>query len=251
MFCGFLKTGSDMEMKIISYNIHKGFNIFNSRYSMGELSDFFHAHKCDFIFLQEVSGSLRSKHQKRAKDSLSNQLEHFADSLWPHYAYGQNAVYTDGHHGNAILSRLPIMDYKNIDLSLNRWEMRGLLHAQIEVKSQPVHLLCTHLNLSEKDRKKQLSTIWEHIKSIPKNQPIIMGGDFNDWKGLFEKDFVRKSKFLPAFKAPPKTFPSFMPLVPLDRIYVRGLEIVDASVITLKWTEQHSDHLPISCTLKL
>lgn len=55
------------------------------------------------------------------------QLEALADKQWPHFAYGRNAVYDNGHHGNAILSRYPIRETSNFDVSQHSTESRGVL----------------------------------------------------------------------------------------------------------------------------
>ena len=42
--------------------------------------------------------------------------------MWSDYAYGRNAVYPEGHHGNAVLSRFPIEHYQNLDVSVGNSE---------------------------------------------------------------------------------------------------------------------------------
>ena len=62
----------------------------------------------DVIFLQEVLGH-HEVHKKRVNSwPEQSQFEYLAHELWPHFAYGKNAVYTDGHHGNAILESIPL-----------------------------------------------------------------------------------------------------------------------------------------------
>ena len=63
----------------------------------------------DIIFLQEVVGqnSARAKRHPTWPDQA--QHEFLADSVWRYFAYGKNAFYPDGHHGNAIISKFPIL----------------------------------------------------------------------------------------------------------------------------------------------
>ena len=56
-----------------------------------------------------------------------------ADALWPQFAYGRNAVYPHGHHGNAVLSKFPILRYENRDVSISGPEKRALLHCVLDV----------------------------------------------------------------------------------------------------------------------
>ena len=62
--------------------------------------------------------------------------------MWSDYAYGRNAVYPEGHHGNAVLSRFPIEHYENRDVSVGESEKRGLLYCRITPPELdvPVHV---------------------------------------------------------------------------------------------------------------
>src|SRR5262249_13930372 len=123
-------------MKILTYNIHKGVCYYTRKIVLNELREGIRAHSPDIVFFQEVRG-----HHTRA--SIASQFEYLADELWPHYAYGKNAVYTRGHHGNAILSKYPIEFHHNLNISTNRLEHRGLLHAKARVpKIGSVDLFC-------------------------------------------------------------------------------------------------------------
>ena len=91
-----------MHFRALSYNVHKLFNLTRSKYFLKELKSLCLDLELDFLFLQEIRGEQPQKYAGHFKDS---PLEHLADSIWQHYAYGKNAVYTSGHHGNAILSK--------------------------------------------------------------------------------------------------------------------------------------------------
>ena len=70
----------------------------------------------------------------------TTQFEFLADSIWSHYAYGKNAIYQHGHHGNAILSELPFAISNNVDVydayvrdGLSPWaEKMSLVHSLID-----------------------------------------------------------------------------------------------------------------------
>src|SRR4051812_17527095 len=95
-------------LRVATYNIHKGLSFFNRRMVIHELRDHLRALNADVVFLQEVRGD----HMRRARrfDNWpdQSQCEFLADSIWTDFAYGKNAIYDAGHHGNAILSRFPI-----------------------------------------------------------------------------------------------------------------------------------------------
>ena len=177
-------------LKILTYNIHKGFNSTNRRFVLHSIKDVLKQIDADIVFLQEIHGE-RSISKNRFDDWPTNsQFEFLADSIWHHHAYGNNAVYRAGHHGNAILSKYPIVEWENIDVSLMRTASRSLLHATIEVPgiTKKLHLICVHLGLFNMEREMQLSTLAKRIDSnVPHTEPLIIAGDFNDWRGKAER----------------------------------------------------------------
>ena len=117
-----------MELRIATYNIHKGFSHFNRRMMVHELRAGLRQLGTDIVFLQEVQGR-HEHHASRFQNwPAEPQYEFLADSVWTDYAYGRNAVYDHGHHGNAVLSRYPILRAENQDVSSHPLERRGLLH---------------------------------------------------------------------------------------------------------------------------
>ena len=174
-------------LRVLSYNIHKGFSM-DRRFVLERIKEVIHATQAELVFLQEVIGEHAGHRKKVDGWPITPQLEFLAGELWPHFAYGKNAVYSEGHHGNAILSSHPIIDFENIDISNNRFERRGLLHGTIEAvrPGEPkLHVICVHLDLFEKGRLKQIEQIVKRIhEHVPDNAPLIIAGDFNDWREI-------------------------------------------------------------------
>jgi len=172
-------------LHIATYNIHKGFSRFNLRMTVHEMRDRLSSLGADLVFLQEVLGN-HSRHAARWENWPSgSQYEFLADNQWINVAYGKNAVYDTGHHGNAILSRYPIVSYHNEDISTNPRERRGLLHAEVAIPGyrQNLHCLCVHLDLTARGRRKQFSAICDRVtRLVPESAPLILAGDFNDWR---------------------------------------------------------------------
>ena len=212
-------------LDIFSYNIHKGFS-FSRRFVLRSIRDMIREVHAEVVFLQEVQGD-HSKLAQTIPEWPGPQLEFLADSVWPHFAYGKNAVYQKGHHGNAILSKYPITFSENISLTNNRFEQRGLLHAVCDWHGSPLHLMCCHLDLTENGRVKQFLKIVERVKShVPPSERLILAGDFNDWTQkatpIFSKQLDLKEAFVEATGAHAQSFPAGYPFLPLDRIYIRG-----------------------------
>lgn len=239
-------------LRVLSYNIHKGFSLGNRRFVLDQIRHGIRQVQPDIVCLQEVAGE-NQEHRKRVENyPLNSQFEFLADELWPHFAYGKNAVYEGGHHGNAILSRYPILSSRNLDLSTNSLESRGLLHAIIEVPaSTPTHVLTSHLNLLGPSRDKQLHWICEYIeKEINPKEKLVFCGDFNDWRKKLSAPLERRLGLREIFQechgAYAKTFPSFLPLLCLDRIYFRNLDPQEAWTLTGDTWSKLSDHLGIA-----
>lgn len=136
-------------LKVLTINIHKGFTAFNRRFILPELRDAVRTVSADIVCLQEVMGAheVHPMHFENWPDTP--HYEFLADTMWSDYAYGRNAVYPEGHHGNAVLSRYPIEHYENRDVSVGESEKRGLLYCRIAPPDLdfPVHVGCVHLGL--------------------------------------------------------------------------------------------------------
>lgn len=156
------------KLHIATYNIHKGFSGFNQRLIVHEQRNSLRELNADIVFLQEVVGR-HAKHAKRFSDwPDDSQHEFLADSVWPESVYGKNAVHEHGHHGNAILSRYPIVSWENEDISAHRFESRGLLHCEISIPGweENLHCMCVHLGLFKKGRHIQLKALKKRINKL-------------------------------------------------------------------------------------
>src|SRR5690606_4346344 len=97
-------------VRVLTVNTHKGFTPLNRRFILPELRKAVRATGADVVFLQEVLGA-HARHARRLLDWPEvPHYEFLADEMWPEFAYGRNAVYPDGHHGNALLSKFRIAD---------------------------------------------------------------------------------------------------------------------------------------------
>jgi endonuclease/exonuclease/phosphatase family metal-dependent hydrolase len=240
-----------MKLRILSYNIHKGFDLWG-RFTLEDMKQALLETHADVLFLQEVVGENKELLQHFKSAPNEKQFEYLADTVWPHYSYGKNAVFPARHHGNAILSKYPIVSTHNLDISTNRYESRGLLHAQIDLipAAKPLHLFCTHLNLLEGSRILQTRQVIEWIqKQLHSDTAFLLAGDFNDWTenltDLFSESLAAQESFQHLFGRHAQSYPSLWPQLRLDRVYFRGLQIREAQVLRgLPWT-QLSDHLPL------
>jgi len=247
-------------LNIVTYNIHKGLSHFNQRIVLHELRERLRELNADIVFLQEVQGE-KSLDVRHLHDfSTSPQHEFLADQIWPHHVYGKNSVYIGGHHGNALLSRHSIVEWDNLDISAHRFESRGLLHCVIDLPktdqrriSQPLHCICVHFGLFKRGRGVQLNALIDRIKRmVPDDARLIVAGDFNDWRNNASRLLAHELQLHEVFEEnlgrPARSFPAGIPLLCMDRIYVRGLEIQRSEVHAWR---KISDHVALSATLIL
>ncbi|TRZ65257.1 MAG: EEP domain-containing protein [Rhodocyclaceae bacterium] len=251
--------GTHATLHVATYNIHKGFSQFNRRMMVHELRERLRQMAPDIIFLQEVQG-LHLGHAVSHRDwPKQSQHEFLADQFWENTAYGHNVIHDHGHHGNAILSRFPILTTHNQDVTQLRFERRGMLHCVIAASQQApqLHCVCVHLSLFGRSRRKQMEALAEYLEDwVPPDAPLVIAGDFNDWRNRADNLLIDRLGLTEVFGAanrgiglPPRSFPSTLPLFRLDRIYVRGFSIERAEVhFGAPWS-RISDHAALSAHL--
>lgn len=262
-----------MKLRIATYNIHKGVSSFGSRPRILALKQAIDALGAELVFLQEVQGQ-HDLHAARHAHWPSQAQHDFLAGASHHSAYGMNAVYDHGHHGNALLSRFPILSSSNTDVSDHAFEQRGILHCVVPTPTVAVHCYVVHLGLFAAGRRRQIEGLIATIEaSAPPAAPIIIAGDFNDWRNhlsgalrarlgvteVFDAvaakprlgDYLRSLGGRGPKVMPARTFPAGLPLLRLDRIYVRGFTVESAEVLHGALWAKLSDHAPIVATLRL
>ncbi len=251
-----MSTG--LNLKVLSYNIHKGFSPGNRRFVLNQTYNAIREVQADLVFLQEVSGQNHHHAQSIKEWPAETQFEFLADKAWEHYVYGKNAVYDAGHHGNAILSKFPITSWENHNISVTQLEQRGLLYAAVSILPLNItlHCFCLHLNLFGGHRERQLAEMITFIKGkVREQEPLIIAGDFNDWRKkasrLIEGDLGAQEAFKTATGRYARTYPARKPMLCLDRIYTRGFSVIQPYVLRGKLWDRLSDHAAVAAELEL
>lgn len=232
-----------MELTLVSYNIHSGIGT-DGRFDLHRVGEVLREVNADIIALQEVGDF-------RGMTSREDQPEHLAELLGLHMAFGPNVVRNGRRYGNAILSRLPILKSKNYDLSVQRREPRGALRCDLDLGGgRQLHVFCLHLGLGIGERRAQEALLLSSdiLRDAVRKDPVVVCGDFNYWGNGAVPSLVRQAIHDAALElgAPARTYPTRLPLLRLDRIYVD---------VTVKPLEIHphrtplatvaSDHLPL------
>jgi endonuclease/exonuclease/phosphatase family metal-dependent hydrolase len=236
-------------LRVATYNIHKGVQGIGPirRLEIHNLGHAIEQLDADIICLQEVR---KMNRQAAARFTRWPELPQ-ADFLAPEgytAVYETNAITRHGEHGNALLTRWPVLRKTHQDISDHRFEQRGLLHVAIEVEGQPVHAIVVHLGLIRGSRVRQIGLLREFIeREIPPGEALVVAGDFNDWgarmryamnaMGLRDTSDLRGPRTL--------TYPSRLPVTQLDFIYGRQIEAVATTVPRGPIWARMSDHLPL------
>jgi len=263
-----------MKLRIATYNIHKGVSSIGSRPRVHALKQALTSMEADVFFLQEVQGRHDMLATRHATNwPVESQHDYLAGDSHK-AAYGMNAVYDHGHHGNALLSKFTIGDTGNQDISDHAYEKRGILHCVVHTPQADVHCYVVHLGLFAGSRRRQTAALIEAVgRTSPPDAPVIIAGDFNDWGNqlspalrtalgvceVFDErvqkvtvaSVLRKLSGRSNVIQPARTFPAAMPLLRLDRIYVRGFAVESAEVLHGALWAKLSDHAPIVATLQL
>lgn len=241
---------AETTIRVLTLNTHQGFSAGRRSKALPRIREGLRTADADLVFLQEVgvAGGL---------DVPLCQYEFLADQVWSQHAYGRNAVSTGGHHGNALLSKYPIAAWENIDLSVGSSEPRGMLHCVLDVPQspRPLHAVCVHLALRESHRRRQVERLLQRVSdAIPRDAPLVVAGDFNDWRerahAAMMRDRSLEEVHASAYGRPARTFPARLPLLRLDRIYVRNLRHRPTQMPRRPWAAL-SDHVPLAGEVRM
>ena len=232
--------------RVATYNIHKGVQGLGPARRL-EIHNIGHAIEqldADVVCLQEV----RKVHRTEEKYFKNWPALAQADFLAPEgyeSIYKTNATTKHGEHGNALLSRWPVVTHQHEDMSDHRLEQRGLLHVELQVQERLVHVIVVHLGLIPASRIRQVVQLLAFIdREIPKQDALLVAGDFNDW-GARVGRMLQDANLKEWSQGRSPTYPSRLPMVQLDHVYARGLRPVGLMVPHGRIWRQMSDHLPL------
>lgn len=154
----------------------------------------------------------------------------------------------DADYGNALLTALPVGSIEHVDLSVTGAEPRGLIDAVVGAGSRAIRLLATHLGLRRSERRRQVCTLLERLDRPGAGHTALLG-DFNEW-WPWSRNLRRIKRRFPTTHVF-ATFPSRLPVLSLDRIWLRGHHgEVSAGCLRAPAARRASDHLPVWLDLR-
>lgn len=243
-----------MHIRVLTYNIHKCIGGVDRRYQPERIRETIAHYEPDLALLQEVDHLVPRSNHDRQVDLLGDLLGYRHRTYFPNVR-----VRGGGEYGNAILSRFPLTQTRNIDLTVGRRKRRSVLHARYRVRlpgkrhMRTLHVFNMHLGLSGGERKIQLQRFLDShpFNGFHAQTPVIVGGDLNDVWGTLGPKFLLPAGFL-GMPQILRTFPSYAPVRALDGIYVRGsARITKIQRARVDVARQASDHLPLIADIEL
>lgn len=242
-----------MRLRVMTWNIHKGIGGVDRRYRPERIVEVIAHYGPDLVLLQEVDEGARRSNFHRQVDVLGDALG------LRHRGFAHNVSFRlrPGRYGNAILSRWPLYDTGNVDLTVPPKKRRGALYTRCRVRegrrTRTLAVYNLHLGLAGYERKRQLERfLGSHPFALLHHRtPVLVGGDFNDLYGTLGPRLLEPAGFRRA-GAPVHTYPAILPVRPLDALYVRGdLVCHHCFSSRLDLTREASDHLPLVADVEM
>ncbi|MGD8374629.1 MAG: endonuclease/exonuclease/phosphatase family protein [Acidobacteriota bacterium] len=193
----------------------------------------------DLLALQEV---LRPENGE-------DPLESLATAHGMHVAFAATRSHRFGQIGNAVLSRWPIVGATMCDLSFTRLEKRLSIGIQIRDGALEFDAVSTHLALSDRTRHRQVKALLDHPRL--RDTPTLLLGDMNAWRRCRATRVLDRELTDHHNREWPASFPSTRPVLALDRIYGKGLRILEVFAHRSRTARRSSDHLPIVARVRL
>jgi len=232
-------------LRIVTYNIHRCRGM-DGRTVPQRAIDVLANLNADIIALQEVVGS---------GPYASGHAEEIGAALGMGWVMGP-VRYLRGHQfGNVVLSRFPIRQHYQYDLSWRTCEQRGCQRADIAIDDKTLHLFNVHLGTAYRERKDQAERLATIVHDRRCQPPKILLGDFNEWSGgLATATLTEKLEAidLSVYLRRKRTYPGILPLLHLDHIYYEGeVDIIGVEIPRTRKSMMASDHLPFLAELRV
>jgi endonuclease/exonuclease/phosphatase family metal-dependent hydrolase len=234
-------TAAPGHLRVVSYNIHSCVGADGQR-DPARVAAVLREVDADVIGLQEVDA-------RPSESSASMQMQYLASTLGHHAIAGPTLLRPDGHYGNALLTRLPVLDVRHVDLTVYRREPRAALDVDLRIDGATVRVVVTHLGLLPGERRTQVRRLLDTLGE-GRAEVVILCGDINEWFAV-----GRPLRWLHARlgrTAGIPTFPSTFPVFALDRIWVHPrTAIATLGAHRSAAARLASDHLPMTADIRL
>ncbi len=234
--------------RILTYNVHRCVGP-DRRLDVGRVAEVIARLQPDIVALQELDVG-------RMRTGSVDQAHEIASRLKMGFHFHPAMRVEEELYGDAILTALPERLIQTGPLpghpAIPQLEPRGALWAGIQIEGQEVHVINTHLGLVPKEQQFQAIALagksW--LDHPLRTGPTILLGDFNaTGSSVVYRTLTRRlesARRLSPIKAPTSTFPSALPVLRIDHVFVSSEIVVENVFAPFEpLTRQASDHLPL------
>jgi len=236
---------------VATYNIHRCVGV-DRRYDPARIAAVLREIDADVIGLQEVDA-------RRLGERNLDQWAYLSEATGMHAIVGANVLDHRGRFGNAILTRWPVLSTRLHDLSVPGLEPRGAIDADLAVGERRLRVVATHFGLRDAERRMQTKRLLDALADAEdegeeendqtRPDAILVMGDLNEWRG--RRGGIRWLDGRLGRAPAPRTFPSWCPVLPLDKIYAASPAVLcETRVHRSALARVASDHLPLCATMR-
>ncbi len=226
-------------LRALTWNIHACVGS-DGRHDVARVGEVVRAAAPDIAAFQEVDSRRPSAGTGEVYDVLRTQVGDHGHDAW-------SISGEDGRYGQILASRFPLEDKQVHDISVPGREPRKVMSATVQLPTARLRIVATHLGLRRGERRRQLTALKDIVCAEPAT-PLLLLGDFNEW--FWPRRTQRQVFDLLGAWTRHATFPSRVPLFPLDRICCRPGDLL-ARTWTRPQARAASDHLPVLAELAL
>ena len=240
------KASSPVDIRIATYNVHRCRGM-DRRTSPQRIAEVLREIDADVIALQEVIGS---------GPAGAGQAEEIGAALGMGWVMTPVRQLRRHLFGNVILSRFPIADHSQYDLSWRTCEPRACQRADLDLEhGRVLHVYNVHLGTAVLERRYQAPRLASYVHDRRVRGPKVILGDFNEWmRGLATRTLssLFESIDIHAHLKLRRTYPGLFPMVHLDHIYYEGeVEVSSVELPRHRKALIASDHLPLVANLRI
>lgn len=240
-----MTPGATATLRIATYNVHRCRGL-DGRTRPERIAAVLSEIDADIVALQEVVG---------AGPRGGGHAEELGAALGMGWVMAPARLLRGHQFGNVVLSRFPIVQHLEHDLSWKTCEPRRLQRVDIRVNGGTLHVYNVHLGTAILERRHQAGRLATIVSERQVAEPKLVLGDFNEWmRGLATTllsarlNSVDLRDFLPRRR----TYPGVFPLLHLDHIYYAGcVEVVHIALPRTRLALVASDHLPLVADVKV
>jgi endonuclease/exonuclease/phosphatase family metal-dependent hydrolase len=241
-----IRSGRHVDLRVATYNIHRCRGM-DRRVIPARIADVLRDIDADVVAMQEVVG---------AGPSGQDQAEEIGAALGMGWVMASVRHLRKHHFGNVVMSRFPIVNHSQYDLSWRTCEARACQRADIDLGGgRRLHIYNVHLGTAVLERRYQATRLASYVHDRRVEGPKVILGDFNEWmRGLATRTLssLFESVDLRTHLQRRRTYPGLFPVLHLDHIYYEGLvEVRSVELPRNRKALMASDHLPLVANLRV